>query len=103
MESRNRLSRSLISSGTTLAIGSLVLAGFQMWLSAADVREHRSLSSSFLRDAQVERVTLSEWEPPSTSLSWAALGGGFALILTGIRQSPDLVPTLKARRADDLS
>jgi hypothetical protein len=74
------LGRRLISCGTIIVVAGLLLIGFQNWLSATDVRDHRSIASSMLRESGINRVTLSEWEAPSSVLSWMALLGGFVVI-----------------------
>jgi hypothetical protein len=103
MENRSSLGPLLIACGTLLVVAALALAGYQMSLSAADVRDHRTQASGLLRDSNVEKVTLSEWEPPSTAIAWVALAGGFVLIASGIRKA-SLPPDVAKRpaRRDDL-
>ena len=95
MDNRSSLSTILIVCGTMLVVAALVLVGYQMSLSAADVRDHRTQASHLLRDSTVERVTLSEWEPPSLMIAWVALAGGFLLIATGIRKASPFSRTTK--------
>jgi hypothetical protein len=103
MEHRSPLGPILIACGTLLVVAALVLVGYQMSLSAADVRDHRTQASNLLRDSTVEKVTLSEWEPPSLMIAWAALAGGFLLIATGIRKaSTSSTDAKRPSRRDDL-
>jgi hypothetical protein len=101
MESRSSLSTILIVCGTMLVVAALVLVGYQMSLSAADVRDHRTQSSSLLRDSTIERVTLSQWEPPTLVIAWAALVGGFGLVVTGIRKASPGRSSAKPSRHDE--
>jgi hypothetical protein len=101
MENRSHLSTALIVCGTILVVAALVLVGYQMSLSAADVHDHRTQSSSLLRDSTIERVTLSEWEPPSMVIAWAALVGGFALVATGIRKASPVQSLAKPFRQSE--
>ncbi len=102
METRTNLSTILISCGTLVVIAALFLVGYQMSLSAQDIREHRLASSSLLRDSTIERVTLSEWEPPSIAIAWVALAGGFGLIGIGVRDAWRNPSQGKSSQRDDL-
>ena len=101
MGQRPHLSRILIVCGTIMVVASLLLVGLQMMLSAEDVHDHRSQASSLLRDSRIERVTLSEWEPPSVAIAWVALAGGFVLIGTGIRKASAIPDSTKSHRIED--
>ena len=101
MELRYHLSRRLVACGTIIVAASLLLVGFQMSLAADDVRDHRAKASTLLREANIDRVTLNEWEPPSTLIAWFSLFGGFALVGTGIRAGLSLTDPTKMGRRDD--
>ena len=102
MENRSSLSTILITCGTILVVAALVLVGYLNALSAADVRDHRSQSSSLLRDLSIDRVTLSEWQQPTPLSAYATIIGGFFLIHTGIRKASQGPTPAKPSRPDDL-
>jgi hypothetical protein len=102
MEDRSNPGPFLIACGTLIVLAALLLVGFQMSLSADDVRDHRAQSSNLLRDEEFDRVTLSEWQPPSTSTAWMALSGGFVLIDIGLRVTSRAPGSGKLPRADEL-
>jgi hypothetical protein len=102
MDSRLNLGRRLIVCGTIIVVAALILVGCEMGLSAEDIRDHRAQSSSLLRSGGVDRVTLSQWEPPSIFIAWVAMLGGFALIGNGIRVASKGPIGFKEPRRDDL-
>lgn len=102
MENRSHLSTLLIVCGTLLVVASLGLIGYLHSLAAADVRDHRTQSSVLLRDATIERVTLSQWEPPEPLSAYATIAGGFVLIMIGIRKASPNPLHSKTPRRDDL-
>ncbi len=102
MENRSSLSTILIACGTILVVAALVLIGYLYALSAADIRDHRIQSSNLFRDSTIERVTLSEWEPPVPFSAYGVIAGGFLLIYTGIRKASPNPSPFKPYRRDDL-